>query len=119
MLKRIFGEQFEVSAGQATVLEQEKKPIVVEETPGLLPVPGAAMETGASDPATTPLPEGSTHPEPETSAQTQFSSEALAGSPAIEPKGKGQLSSDRVENPHDPEAAYAVKGQGQQKKGAS
>jgi transposase len=35
---------------------------------------------------------------------------------AIEPKGKGQLSSDRVQNPHDPDATYAVKGKGEQKK---
>ena len=31
-------------------------------------------------------------------------------------KGKGQLSSERVQNPHDPEATYAVKGRGQQLK---
>jgi hypothetical protein len=34
----------------------------------------------------------------------------------IEPKGKGQWASDRVQNPHDPEATYAVKGQGTHKK---
>jgi len=34
----------------------------------------------------------------------------------VEPKGKGQLVSDRVQNPYDPEATYAVKGQGQHKK---
>ena len=38
------------------------------------------------------------------------------GAPKIQPKDKGQLSSDRVQNPHDPEATYSVKGQGQQKK---
>jgi transposase len=32
------------------------------------------------------------------------------------PRGKGQLESDRVQNPHEPEATYAVKGQGQNKK---
>jgi hypothetical protein len=41
---------------------------------------------------------------------------AEAGTTVVEPKGKGQLASDRVQNPHDPEATYAVKGQGQQKK---
>jgi len=30
--------------------------------------------------------------------------------------GKGQLDSNRVQNPHDPDATYAVKGQGQPKK---
>ena len=34
----------------------------------------------------------------------------------IEPKGKKELSSDRVQNPHEPEATYAVKGQGEKKK---
>jgi transposase len=32
------------------------------------------------------------------------------------PRGKGQLDSDRVQNPHDPDATYAVKGQGHNKK---
>ena len=32
------------------------------------------------------------------------------------PKSKVELSSDRVQNPHDPEARYAVKGEGQKKK---
>jgi len=39
-----------------------------------------------------------------------------ASSAPILAKGKGQLRSDRVQNPHDPEATYAVKGQGQHKK---
>ena len=32
------------------------------------------------------------------------------------PKGKGTLNSDRVQNPHDPETTYAVKGEGAKKK---
>ena len=32
------------------------------------------------------------------------------------PKSKGELSSDRVQNPHDPEATYACKGEGKKKK---
>jgi hypothetical protein len=34
----------------------------------------------------------------------------------IQPKDKKQLASNRVQNPHDPQATYAVKGQGQKKK---
>jgi transposase len=34
----------------------------------------------------------------------------------VAPKSKVELSSDRVQNPHDPEATYAVKGEGQKKK---
>ena len=36
--------------------------------------------------------------------------------PEAAPKNKTELSSDRVQNPHDPEATYAVKGEGQKKK---
>jgi transposase len=36
--------------------------------------------------------------------------------PSVEPKEGCQLEADRVQNPHDPEATYAVKGLGQQKK---
>jgi len=32
------------------------------------------------------------------------------------PRGKGELSSDRVQNAHDPDATYGVKGQGEKKK---
>ena len=42
----------------------------------------------------------------------------MSAGPAA-PKGKGELSSDRVQNPHDPAATYAVKGAGQKKKGSS
>src|SRR5438132_5351150 len=33
-----------------------------------------------------------------------------------QPKGKKEMNSDRVRNPHDPEATYATKGQGEQRK---
>ena len=42
--------------------------------------------------------------------------EVVAGSAAAQPKTKGQLGSERVQNPHDPEATYAVKGKGEHKK---
>jgi hypothetical protein len=35
----------------------------------------------------------------------------VAGPPAPQPKPKEQFSSERVQNPHDPEATYAAKGQ--------
>jgi hypothetical protein len=34
----------------------------------------------------------------------------------LQPKDKKELASDRVQNPHEPEATYAVKGQGENKK---
>jgi hypothetical protein len=42
--------------------------------------------------------------------------EVLAGSGAPQPKTKELLSSERVQNPHDPDATYAAKGRGEQKK---
>jgi len=42
--------------------------------------------------------------------------EVVAGSAAPQPKAKEQLGSERVQNPHDPDATYAAKGKGEQKK---
>ena len=42
--------------------------------------------------------------------------EVLAGAGAPQPKAKEQTSSARVQNPHEPEATYAAKGKGEQKK---
>jgi transposase len=42
--------------------------------------------------------------------------QAEASGAVIQPKDKKELASDRVQNPHDPEATYAVKGQGEKKK---
>ena len=42
--------------------------------------------------------------------------QVVAGTGAAQPKTKEQLSSARVQNPHDPDATYAAKGTGDQKK---
>ncbi len=42
--------------------------------------------------------------------------EVVAGAQEVQPKAKEQLNSERVQNPHDPEATYASKGNGQQRK---
>lgn len=42
--------------------------------------------------------------------------EVSAEKPELQPKAKEQLDSDRVQNPHDPEATYASKGNGEQRK---
>jgi transposase len=102
LLRRVFGEQFEIVAGQAAPAAREKESVVVDEAPApgseQLPSGGTQSEDASvTDPPTSGAPE-------------------VAGDITVEPKGKGQLSSDRVQNPHDPEATYAVKGQGQQKK---
>ena len=41
---------------------------------------------------------------------------ATGSSATIQPQHKQQLASDRVQNPHEPEATYAVKGRGEHKK---
>ena len=42
--------------------------------------------------------------------------EVSAEKPEVQPKAKEQLCSGRVQNPHDPEATYASKGNGEQRK---
>ena len=46
--------------------------------------------------------------------QEQF--EVVPGASEAQPKTKDQLSSERVQNPHDPDATYATKGSGEQRK---
>lgn len=112
LLKRVFGEQFEVRAGQAAPKENEPvtcspttSPSTDEVTAEEAEEPAVAA-TPAIGPATTSVPAAPVGP-----------SEATGqASVVIEPKGKGQFESNRVQNPHDPDATYAVKGQGQQKK---
>jgi len=71
------------------------------------------VEPAAAEPNAVPsAASGPTAP----SGQSEFAAEGMGKAAQIEPKGKGQLSSDRVQNPHDADATYAVKGQGQQKK---
>ena len=73
-------------------------------TPSSTASPGAIQEQPLAELAL----QGSPEQKPAPQAQE-------AGT-VVEPKGKGQLDSDRVQNPHDPEATYAVKGQGEKKK---
>ena len=42
--------------------------------------------------------------------------EVVAASSGYNPSTKEQLGSERVQNPHDPEATYAAKGKGEQSK---
>jgi hypothetical protein len=118
LLGRVFGEQFDVVAGQAAPRAEEKEPVVrgseappealgeareAEAEPGPGGSPPSASQAGASPGAAADGP-------------GQFRGEGGAGAVEVQPKGKGQLRSDRVQNPHDPEATYAVKGEGQRKK---
>ena len=128
LLARVFGEPFEVRAGQPTPASQER--IVTE----------VASEVAAAVPAQslspeihlTPVPAGTSSligfpaPEEPPVAPAPAMNPPVTGpaqavptpGPArvIEPKDKTQLASDRVQNPHEPEATYAAKGQGDKQK---
>jgi hypothetical protein len=105
LLRRVFGEQFEIRAGQPAPATLEK--VAVEQ--GELPASAGTIEAQA--PKTNPAPEGivgraeQSHPQP-----------TAPSASAVQPKDKKQLASDRVQNPHEPEATYAVKGRGENKK---
>ena len=98
LLKRVFSEQFAVIAGQSQPLEKET---VNGSDPS--PAPTESANPPATEPTVAPPAES-----PAVAAVTETTS--------VEPKGAGQLDSGRVQNPHDPEATYAVKGQGGNKK---
>jgi len=116
LLKRVFGEQFEVLAGTPAPLAQEKESVVTDGAPEACEAQPAGVADAAVC-ASNSLPcEAAASTGAAPASQTEFAAEVLASPVEIEPKGKGQLSSDRVQNPHDPQATYAVKGQGQQKK---
>jgi transposase len=125
LLVRVFGEQFEVVRGQVTSLPQDKVAVPAEAPPRGPPV----TEAGPSPCGRDGGPAGGAPESPEAPAPASVGSEAGTGNQAelvlpvaaatttaVVPKGKGQLDSDRVQNPHDAEATYAVKGQGVHKK---
>ena len=136
---RVFGEQFELRVGNAAPQPKSKEPLVAAPETKLPPV--ATGPTPAQAPHSEPLsaetmpsaaPLASTAPEqavteapacegladksPQPAAEQKPAGEVQEAGAVVEPKGKGQFASDRVQNPHDPDATYAAKGQGQNKK---
>jgi len=108
LLKRVFEEQFHLVGGQPAALSSGPQTLGVGQT-------NAVAHPGA--PGAPPVPTGGEICEGPGAENPPASNVSEQPSPVVvEPKGKGQLDSDRVQNPHDPEATYAVKGQGQQKK---
>jgi len=108
----------DVVAGQAAPRDKEKTPVVAGEVPRRAPSEaGAVVEaaTGSAAQAFPPLrPEGEAG-----SAEAVGRGQLELGAPVapeIQPKGKGQLSSERVQNPHEPDATYGAKGEGERKK---
>ena len=101
LLRRVFGEQFEVRPGQPAPLAREQEPQVAE----------GAMD-GSAQSVACPEAAGPVAPALNSSAAEPTRSVAWQ----VEPRGRGQLNSDRVQNPHEPDATYGAKGEGEQKK---
>lgn len=113
LLARVFGEQFELVAGKTAPRSEEKTGVVAAETPAVVEPP-ESVPRGEVEPT---APSSHTAaPEPRSSGQLELGAPVEVAPVQVQPKGKGQLSSDRVQNPHDPDATYGVKGQGQKKK---
>jgi len=89
-----------------------------EDAPAPLQEPELFVEAASPKPAAAPQQEAPPKVDSPASGRAEPSQgEATAlGGERVEPKDKKQLASDRVQNPHEPEATYAVKGQGDKKK---
>jgi hypothetical protein len=114
LLRRVFGEQFEVLGGQPAPVAKEKEPVMAGEPTGRIQTEEAVTANALAEPAV-----GAPNEVPSqavASGQSEFAAEVMATAVEIQPRGKGQLDSDRVQNPHEADATYGVKGQGQQKK---
>lgn len=117
LLRRVFGEQFEVVAGQAAPLGKEKTTVVAGEGPmGAPKEPAAVAEPATLSDALGPLPVQGSASAPEVKDGQLELSAPVASAPEIQPKGKGQLGSERVQSPHEPDATYGAKGEGEKKK---
>ncbi len=114
LLARVFGEQFDVVGGQPAALPQEKE-VVEAQGPPTPPPASEAGAAGVSPESPTAPSDASPGREAGASDQPELGLAAVVAAIVV-PKGKGQLRSDRVQNPHDTEATYAVKGQGTHKK---
>lgn len=110
LLARVFSEQFQLVAGVAAPLPEEQQIVAVALGSGMAST-GSATDSDVSSSTPSPvqgtqaqLSVPSTEPAPSVSAPAQ-----------VQPRDDGELDSARVQNPHEPEATYSVKGKGQQK----
>jgi hypothetical protein len=120
LLRRVFGEQFAVVAGQPALLSKEKITVVPEQRPRAEAEAHGVILEEVGEP-TTPQSDPLPSAEGVASAEAGGTGPLEPGAPVaaaarIQPKGKGQLSSDRVQNPHEPDATYSAKGKGDKKK---
>jgi len=116
LLARVFREQFDVVIGAAPLLK-EKEPLGESGAPTESQDKGQTIQAGESvalsASATLQPSEGSQATEAPPQDQEPEPQLPLA---SVEPKDKKAMDSERVRNPHDPEATYATKGKGEQRK---
>ncbi len=113
LLKRVFGEQFDVVVAGAAPLPKDKE-IIIEDG-AAAPSQTTQREPAAVAGDSEPTKEVAAEPSAVAASQAEFAA-VLGEEGQVQPKGNGAMNSDRVQNPHEPEATYAVKGQGLQKK---
>jgi hypothetical protein len=117
LLQRVFGEQFEMVLGQPAPLAKEKEPVVAPDNSEDRKSPErAGTDVLAEPPSSSVSTEQAVSTEAVPIGQTEFAADAVAGATQIQPKDPKQMNSDQVQNPHDSEATYGVKGKNQQKK---
>ena len=146
LLAQVFAEQFEIQSGQAVPAPKEKVAVAASGTlavspaleakepstalpPEAHPTPVPAATSGEITPslAAEPTPAAPAPSAPlsappasdskmDRSATGQPTEDPAQGGAGIQPRDKKELASDRVQNPHEPEATYAAKGQGDKKK---
>jgi hypothetical protein len=131
LLARVFAEQFEFQTSQTAPSLKEKmalqaeanQPQVQAVTISTTPLPkaeqltaaAAATQTVALAPQVTLAPDVADVETGQPEVRQTQDRTAVSGT-LVQPKDKKQLASERVQNPHDPEATYSVKGQGEKKK---
>ena len=146
LLAQVFAEQFEIQSGQAVPAPKEKVAVAASGTPAVSPALEAKEPSTALPPEAhpTPVPAATSgeitpslaaEPTPaapapsaplsapptsdskvDRSATGPPAEDQAQGGAVIQPRDKKELASDRVQNPHEPEATYAAKGQGDKKK---
>ena len=116
LLARVFDEQFEVKSASAPPQPKSQEPLAAVSGTQLTDAPlgTQAVAPSPGEPSIGPVA-GPTAQAPAPPAPVPGPAPQGVGL-LVEPKGKGQLVSHRVQNPHDPDATYGVKGQGDQKK---
>jgi hypothetical protein len=114
LLSRVFGEQFEVVTGAPSPRSRPKEEPRKEaaQTPPVAGEPTQAMAGPSDSPPSQPSAAQASAAAPPAPAPNS----QAAPPPVVQPKAKGQLDSARVQNPHEPEATYSVKGKGEKKK---